>query len=220
MQRLASRWVRPHETEDVAAEVIYKAAEDLKEQYITGKLNLAPGTQFATWFRSFCGRPFSKRRSGAITNVIRKIWQTCRHASYDPDQESGNVDENMLDPQQELINAEDAETEQFHLQCLQIEMSKMDRDDPRASFMLRLSSGVHDFPQLDADALVLFAKELRLPRVQVALVKEAAQVFVFEPGQKSLSNAQIGSLAGVGESGVRYQLSKAKMGLLKALNRR
>jgi hypothetical protein len=170
-----------------------------------------------TWFHNFCGYPFKHKRSGVITNVIRKVWQTCRHASYDFDQDSNKADDLLLDPEQEVIEAEDAQTEKLHLQRLQPALKRMDRDHPWTSFMLRLSYGANDFHQLDAETLVLLAKELRLPRVQVALVREIARGFDFEPGQKSLSKDQIGSLTGVGESGVRYQLTKAKKSLLTAL---
>ncbi|WLC16638.1 hypothetical protein [Bradyrhizobium diazoefficiens] len=225
VQRLASRWVRAHEIEDVAADVILKAAEHLKEQFIPSSNRLRSKkrdwnpetTRFATWFRNFCGYPFKKKSSGAITNVIRKVWQTCRDASYDPIQDFNRADDNMLDSEQQFIKAEDARTEKLRLQRLQPELKTMDRDDPRTSFMLRLSYGAHDFHHLDTETLVLLAKELRLPRVQVALVREIAKDFDFEPGQKTLSNEQIGSLTGVSEGGVRYQLSRAKKNLRTAI---
>jgi hypothetical protein len=77
-------------------------------------------------------------------------------------------------------------------------------------FAVKISFGVHAFAQLDINALVATATDLRFLRHQLALLKSEAQRLEFLPGQRRLTQAKIARLAGVSDRIVRSWLEKSK----------
>jgi hypothetical protein len=221
VRRLARPLVRDHEAEDIAREVIVRAAEVLKHQFFHPDKEHSRGWRhhkdpFAKWFKFFCGYPFKGTLSGEITNVINEIWSNSRHDSLDVEGASDDLADNALDPEMVVVEVERIQEDADNRSRLRLALEDIGHADPRKAFAVRMSFGVHPAAALDVNALVSIATDLGFSPDQRKLVKSEARHLELSPGQRELTQDEIAHLVGVDERTIRTWLNEVCKPVLAA----
>ena len=142
-----------HHAEEVVGRVTLKALQKLKRQMFDEPVNLTwrRRTPMFAYLLLIHGRPFDRKRSGVITNYIRKHGKAVYVSLTELSGTDMEPADSQLDAEAIVILKEDLRAINERRQQREAALNELAKSMPRDVLVYRLRTGIHRFQKLDPE---------------------------------------------------------------------
>ena len=210
-----------HHAEEVVGKVILKALQNLKCQMLGKPVSLVwrRDMPLYAYLRVIHGIPFDGKRSGVITNYVRKHAKVVPISLSDLSGTDMETDRRLVDAEtiailkQELRTGDDARNERQRRR--EEALNQLAKSKPRDVLVYRLRTGTHRFQKLDSESIAALA--INLPRAKRRIISTIAKLRKINAGP-SLDPKTVSELFGLGTSRIRQIVREVATTVEAALN--